>query len=189
MPLALARCALAQTTSGRLYFVVRASSRFGLRLEPRLKGGASCSNPGSAALSRSPRDRWSRSRCVSATGCLNPLRTGPLFNVADHAPYLGGQVGLRAGVHMWTVAVEKWAQRCADIARSGAPAAAAAELYKTRALPTLLYLAQFSPLPGGFEKREAHRLAGARRPSLWVRSRARCGGQCSSCRFDLPFFP
>lgn len=55
---------------------------------------------------------------------------------------------------MWTAAVSKRACRCAGIAKSGAPAAAMAELHNTRAPPISLYLAQFGPPPDGFAKRE-----------------------------------
>lgn len=66
--------------------------------------------------------------------------------LASHALYLGVQIGPRAGAHMWTAA-------------SGAPAAAAADLYKTRALPTLHYLTQFSP-PTGSRGGKLGRLGG-----------------------------
>lgn len=64
----------------------------------------------------------------------------------------------RGGV-LWNDALAKWRRRCVEIGRSGAPASAAAELYRNRALPTLGYIAQFAPLPKGIEKEEA-RLVG-----------------------------
>lgn len=76
----------------------------------------------------------------------------------------------------------KWRARVDEIARMGAPAAVASRMYRQRALPTLLYVAQLTPPPADIEKLERHaiskipRLPGSTLGCRWHLELAQWGG-------------
>ena len=69
------------------------------------------------------------------------------FNVCGASKYLGIFLGPSAGATQWSLPLEKWSARAATITDVGASAAIAANLYNTRAVTTMSYVAQLRLLP------------------------------------------
>ena len=67
------------------------------------------------------------------------------FKVVSCAKYLGVWLGPLADSKQWRSQASKCIARATDIVALGAPPAVAAELYNTRAVTTLSYIAQFAP--------------------------------------------
>ena len=73
--------------------------------------------------------------------------------------YLGCFLGPLAGVQQWKLAIAKWASRTCAIAASHAPLSVTIALYNSRAVTTLGYLAQLSPIPDSVRATERALLA------------------------------
>ena len=69
------------------------------------------------------------------------------FTVCGASKYLGIFLGPSAGTTQWSLPLEKWSSRAATITDVGASAAIAANLYNSRAVTTMSYVAQLRPLP------------------------------------------
>ena len=69
------------------------------------------------------------------------------FSVSGASKYLGIFLGPSAGATQWSLPLEKWSARAATITDVGASAAIAANLYNSRAVTTMSYVAQLRPLP------------------------------------------
>jgi len=70
------------------------------------------------------------------------------------AKYLGVYMGPGGGGKLWQNAISKWLSRSFAIAAAKAPMGTTLHLYNTRAIPTLLYLAQIAPLPVDVRRKE-----------------------------------
>ena len=69
------------------------------------------------------------------------------FSVSLSAPYLGAAVGPQSGLHFWSTPITKFHERIGALARSGAPSRVVGQLYESRAVSVLSYLAQLALLP------------------------------------------
>ena len=69
------------------------------------------------------------------------------FNIASRGKYLGFHLGPTSAAMQWVAPSAKWRLRAKAIASTHSPAAAAAHLYNTRAVPVMGYIAQLALLP------------------------------------------
>ena len=67
--------------------------------------------------------------------------------IVSCARYLGVFLGPKSATSSWTSPLEKWRNRATTIAAAGAPVGFAVEMYNSRALTTLSYVAQVAKLP------------------------------------------
>ena len=84
-----------------------------------------------------------------------------LFNVVKAAKYLGVWMGPAAGELQWRDPTTKWEKRAVTVVDLSVGSFDAAQLYNTRAVPVLGYIAQLMPMNPRFarlEKRLSHRL-------------------------------
>ena len=70
-----------------------------------------------------------------------------IFEVVPHAKYLGIHLGPGAGLDSWRAPLRKFADRCKVLAAAASSFNAAIHLFNSRALPCILYVAQFLPAP------------------------------------------
>ena len=85
--------------------------------------------------------------------------TWSAFVIAGCGKYLGIFVGPTSGAFQWLKQIQKWSSRACAIAYGGASMNVRCELYATRALTTLSYVAQLFPIPSSVYFRERGLLA------------------------------